>query len=150
MGYELHITRKAHWADENGPEISLDEWLGYVSADPEMRLDGFAEAPLPGGGVLRAEDQSLAVWTAWPGDGGRDGGGDGGMDGLAWMWLSGDGAICAKHPDIDIRRKMWRIAQDFGARLVGDDGEQYGADGEIDTGAMDDARLKPQPWWKFW
>ena len=142
MGYELHITRKAHWADEDGPEISLSEWLGYVAADPEIRLDGFAEAPLPGGGALRAEDQSLAVWTAWPGDGGGDG--------LAWMWLSDSGAICAKNPDIDIRRKMWRIAQDFGARLVGDDGEQYGADGEVDNGAIGAARLNPQPWWKFW
>jgi hypothetical protein len=43
MGYELHITRKRDWSDA-GPEITLDEWLALVRSDPDMRLDGFAEA----------------------------------------------------------------------------------------------------------
>ena len=44
MGYEIHITRKTEWFDEDGPEISLEDWKAYIASDPEMRLDGYAEA----------------------------------------------------------------------------------------------------------
>jgi hypothetical protein len=115
MGYDLHITRKSDWP-LRGNDITFDEWLAVVAADPEMRLDGFAEAPLPDGEVLRTEDASLAVWTAYPGHGV-----DGGM---ALMWLSG-GNIDTKNPDEHIRRKLWRLAQALNARVQGDDGEFY-------------------------
>jgi hypothetical protein len=115
MGYDLHITRKSDWP-LRGNDITLDEWLSVVPADPEMRLDGFAEAPLAGGQVLRVEDASLAVWTAYPGHGA-----DGGM---ALMCLSG-GNIDTKNPDEDIRRKLWRLAQALNARVQDDDGEFY-------------------------
>ncbi len=46
MGYDVHITRKAEWSDDESA-ITLGEWLSVVDADPEMRLDGFAEANLP-------------------------------------------------------------------------------------------------------
>ena len=38
MGYDLHITRKRNWGgfeDEQGPEISFDEWIAVVNADRE-------------------------------------------------------------------------------------------------------------------
>ncbi|WP_157197703.1 MULTISPECIES: hypothetical protein [Methylomonas] len=43
MGYEVHITRKAEWFEEEGPEITIEEWKNYVVSDPEMRpkRDGF-------------------------------------------------------------------------------------------------------------
>lgn len=121
MGYELHITRGANWHDEAKELITLDEWIAYVKSDPEMRLDGFAEATLDDGSVFRTEDPSLAVWVAYSRDG-VDGG-------HAWMWHF-DGNVQAKNPDPEIVAKMWRIAQSLRARLVGDEGEEYGPDGK--------------------
>lgn len=115
MGYDLHITRKSDWP-LRGNDITLDEWLAVVAADPEMRLDGFAEASLADGQVLRTEDPGLAVWTAHPRHG---------LDGFkAWMCLSG-GNIDTKNPDEEVRRKLWRLAQALNARVQGDDGEFY-------------------------
>lgn len=121
MGYELHITRGANWHDEAKEPITLDEWIAYVKSDPEMRLDGFAEATLEDGSVLRSENPSLAVWVVYSGDG---------VDGNhAWMWHF-EGNVQAKSPDREIVAKMWRIAQALRARLVGDEGEEYGPDGK--------------------
>lgn len=42
MGYEVHITRKTDWFDEEGPAMD-----GGAS----MRRGGFAEAGLPDGSI---------------------------------------------------------------------------------------------------
>jgi hypothetical protein len=65
MGYNVRITRKQNWSDEEGPEIPLAEWIAVVAADPEMRLDGFAETRVGGGAILRIERDGLSVWTAY-------------------------------------------------------------------------------------
>lgn len=36
MGYELHITRKANWYDEEGRGITLDEWDKLAAGDPDL------------------------------------------------------------------------------------------------------------------
>jgi hypothetical protein len=121
VGYELHITRKPNWFDD-GPEIRLDEWIAVVKQDPEMRLDGFAETETGDThAVLRVEDSSLAVWTAYSAHG-RDGN-------MAWLYLS-QGSVVAKNPDQEIRTKMAALARRLGARVQGDEGEFYGDDGE--------------------
>jgi len=115
VGYDLHITRKSDWP-LNGEEITVEEWLAVVAADSEMRIDGYAQAPLANGKILRVEDPTLAVWTGWSGH----------VEGanMALLYLSA-GNIDSKNPDEEIRRKMWRIAQQLNARLQGDDGEFY-------------------------
>jgi hypothetical protein len=124
MGYDLHITRKDDWCDKDN-DISLEEWLAAVAADPEMRLDGYAEARLPDGRVLRVESAGLAVWTAWSHNG-KDGN-------MAWIdWSRGN--VTAKNPDRPFRRKMWRLAQVLKARVQGDDGEFYDDWGDSDSG----------------
>ena len=144
MGYDVHITRCEHWSDEHGPKIDLSEWLDYVETDPEMRLDGYAEADLGDGQVLRTEDKSLAVWRSYSGhqeDGNK-----------AWMYLF-DGTVDVKNPDEEIRAKMCRIAVELGARVQGDDGELYTEDnleGALPEAAVDDAITERRPWWKFW
>ncbi len=44
MGWELHITRREHIADE-GNDITRAEWIAAAEADPELTLDeaGMAE-----------------------------------------------------------------------------------------------------------
>jgi hypothetical protein len=147
MGYEIHITRKTEWFDKDGPNISLEDWKAYISSDPDMRLDGYAEAITGNGDVLRVENEGLAVWTAYSGHG---------VNGnKAWLY-PGSGGIIAKNPDEEILRKLFEIAQALGARVVGDDGEEYGADGEIvaqEDGTPADNALKINPqkrsWWKI-
>jgi hypothetical protein len=143
MGYDFHITRKENWSDEDGPEISLDEWIHYVRSDPEMRLDGFAEVERGSESTIRITDPSMAVWTSYSGNG------DGGN--FAWMCLF-HGSVQVKNADEEIRRKMWTIAEKMSARLQGDEGEFYGKDGlqipEYPTAKIE--LRQPKPWWKFW
>jgi len=122
MGYDVHITRADDWTDSEKTPITLDEWLAYIEADPEMRHDGFAEARTPEGHTLRIEADGLSVWTAYSGhDPEANTGG----------WFSwNDGDICVKNPDEEILRKMYAIAQVFDAHVQGDDGEEYDERGE--------------------
>jgi len=39
MGYDLRITRAVDWSANRGLEISIEEWLALVAADPELNLD---------------------------------------------------------------------------------------------------------------
>jgi hypothetical protein len=119
MGYDIHITRKENWFDEE-PKISLDEWRAVVESDREMRLDGYAEAKVGSGAVLRVTSEGLAVWTAYSGHGANGN--------MAWFDFRG-GDVVVKNPDAEILGKMWELAQKLGARLQGDDCEVYGADG---------------------
>jgi hypothetical protein len=122
MGYEIRITRRDEWFEHCEPAISLDEWLALVRDDPELRLDGFAIAPLPDGGAICADEPSMAVWIAHPEHGQRIG--------MAWIWHS-RGNIVAKNPDEAMRCKMWKLAQRLNARVQGDELELYGADGQV-------------------
>jgi hypothetical protein len=90
MGYDVHITRKDDWSDEEGPEISLAEWLAVVDADPEMRLEEYAETRLDSEGVLRMKKKSLSVWTAYSQ---HDESGN-----KAWFFYR-NGEVVVKNPD---------------------------------------------------
>jgi len=142
MGYDVHITRAAEWSDSEATPITLDEWLAYVASDPEMRLDGFAEARTPNGVVIRIEGKGMSVWTAWPGEGRGDG--------HAWMDHHG-GRIVVKNPDPTILRKMCSIAEQLGAQVQGDEGETYPDSMDPAHAAEDPDFESPppkSPWWK--
>ena len=142
MGYDVHITRAEEWSDSEATPITLDEWLAYVASDPEMRLDGFAEARTPKGEVIRIEGKGLSVWTAWPGEG-RD-------EGHAWMDHR-RGRIVVKNPDSAILKKMGSIAEQLGAQVRGDEGETYPDSADPDQVAdepdLEFPRAKSS-WWK--
>ena len=40
MGYELHITRAAFWAENEGHRITQAEWLHLIEQDTELVIDG--------------------------------------------------------------------------------------------------------------
>ena len=115
MGYDLHITRRAHWSDR-GDDIGFEEWEALVAADPELKLEGFAEADSPSGQRIRIESPGLTAWR--PGDGRRI---------VTWFDLR-RGEVSTKNPDARIFAKMWSIAVQLRARIQGDEGEFYGAD----------------------
>ncbi len=120
MGYDIHITRKPFYFDENGEEISLDEWKTFVQQDSEMSLDNFAEVAVGNEQILRVESDGLAVWNVYRK---HDQNGN-----KAWFdWCNG--AIHVKNPDHEILKKMWLIAQQLSAKVQGDEGEFYDANG---------------------
>lgn len=59
----------------------------------------------------------------------------------AWFDLQ-NGCIVVKNPDTEILHKMLRVAARFDAHVHGEDGEDYGADGDA---AAKDADT---PWWR--
>jgi hypothetical protein len=126
MGYDLHITRKQNWDDgavEHSREISLDEWLAIVNADPELRIEGYQNVRLPDKSIFR---QPLAAWIAYSRYRADD---PGPALGLSY------GNIDAKNPDREFRCKMWRLAQRLKANVQGDDGEFYDCFGNPTTDA---------------
>ena len=36
MGYDVHITRRENWWDEEGQDINTAEWEAVVTADPDL------------------------------------------------------------------------------------------------------------------
>ena len=104
MGYDLHITRAKHWAENESREITRDEWFALVAGDPDLTLD-----PVNG--------DDFALWSGrcrYP---------------EPWFnWWRGN--ISSKNPDQLIIAKMIQIAAKLGARVQGDDGEFYDAPAE--------------------
>jgi hypothetical protein len=120
MGHDLHITRAFDWTDREKVPIPVEEWLDYVRSDPEMRLDGQAEATTSQGETIRYENDGLAVWVAYSGHG-RNGN-------MAWFDHK-MGEVVVKNPDEEIIQKMCLIARALRAHVQGDDGEMYYAEG---------------------
>jgi len=113
MGYDLHITRAEDWVESANQPIFPSEWLKCINDDPELCIDANSPndsepwAVWRGSGqtVLNEDEQSLFLWN--------------------------DGQIGVKNPDSATIRKMVQIAAIFGARVVGDDGEEHFQNGEL-------------------
>lgn len=145
MGYEVHITRRQHWLDEDGPAIGLNEWLKVVHSDPEMHYEGPTkeEALAAGNSTISPEEPGLAVWRAYSKHG---------PDAVA-LFCHYEDHVTATNPDEEILRKVWKLAHRLKAKVQGDDGEIYGADGKVMTDAEAIAAglsIQRKPWWKFW
>ena len=133
MGYEVHIVRSEEWWDEEGGGISLDEWIEYyVQNNAAMRLDGEAEAQTLDGSTIRYENEGVAVWGGYSG---HQESGD-----KAWFDYR-DGRVVVKNPDSEILRRMHEIASKSGAKVVGDEGEEYNQHGEV----VDESRGTEDP-----
>lgn len=109
MGYDLHITRRGDWWDEEGPEISRQEWESAVAADSDL-----VTQPVPEGWPAGA--CSSALMTTRPDR--QDG-----TEVLHWD----AGLVSAKNPSDVLIAKMCELARRLGARVQGDDGEHYGS-----------------------
>lgn len=133
MGYDLHITRKEYWHEEDeSKQISIQEWSAYVDSDPEFSVDNFAEAKATDGQTVRIDSPGLSVWTKYSGNG---------VNGnYAWFILS-NGNIVVKNPDVEIRNKMIEVAAILKGKVQGDDGEIY---------SEQELHSARKPWWKLW
>ena len=106
MGYDLHITRADHWAENDKSKITAQEWLAVIKSDPELRLAGY-------------NGPYFAIWN--------------GPSRYADPWFDWfDGNISTKNPDKPIVAKMIDIAGRLGAKVQGDDGEVYTDASQVD------------------
>lgn len=98
-GYDIHVTRKAFWADTSGPRITLDQWNAYVHSDPQVAND-------PANGPT---DFLVTVGsTTFP------------------LWYNAElGELYAKDPTDEAVHKLENMARAMRAKVQGDDGELY-------------------------
>ncbi len=105
MGYDLHITRKEYWFDEDkDKEISLEEWQQIVAEDNDLIVDE----------INTADYDIVYVGHDLRGVKGNH----------ACFWYN-EGNIEAKNPDEVVITKMVKIATLLNAKVQGDDGELY-------------------------
>lgn len=124
MGYDFHITRAEHWADEDQTLISSEEWLAVVRSDPELRLD-------PQNGP------NFAIWIDF-------------LTGSEKGWFDWrDGAIFTKNPDAPLLAKMLSLAARLNAKVQGDEGEVYTSVEDYPPYKAT-PRQTQRPWWRFW
>lgn len=112
MGYEIHITRADNWLEAGNYPISQEEIDQIVESDPELQwsTDDYGE--------MREADGTLKRFYAilWNGEP---------------VYIFYKGEITCKSPNESQVIKAVHIAQALGAKVVGDDGEQY----EVTTNA---------------
>ena len=145
MGYELHITRRDHWADTEIVDIPIDEWLSYIKTDNELELTNGYEIKI--GSESQFQNRpGYCEWNAHPTE--KD------PDSRPWFayW---NGSIDTKNPDVPTIRKMLIIASSLNAKVQGDDGEFYDEDSlkELEKFQMQrssSVQKYKKPWWKFW
>ncbi len=112
VGYDVHITRKSVWSDDDGPRITESEWQAYVASDPDMAITGVAEITNPEGETIRLIQPLLTEWR--------------GHSGRSPVWISYfEGSLAIKNPDDECLAKMRQIASKLRARVQGDEGEFY-------------------------
>jgi len=113
MGYDLHITRDAVWAESEDNPITDTEWLDYIANDPEF----FVDDSNPG---------EIDPWAKWRGTGGMMYEKD---DSPMFLWY--EFHIVVTSPDHATIRKMIQIASTLNARVLGDEDEEYFPNGEV-------------------
>lgn len=95
MAYEFYITRADQWAENDGREILIEEWLEYVRQDDEFELVG----------------KKGAAYAVWKPDN-------------SWLdWEIGN--VFTRNATPAFIEKMARIAGKLKAKVQGESGEVY-------------------------
>lgn len=141
MSYDLHITRREVWSDTFGSEITLQDWLDYLSIDQSLQKDVRFESSRDTGTSTESDELTTVLWSEWPSRG------DGDEARLSLL----NGNICATDADADLRQKMFVMAHVLGAKLQGEKGETYNSIGEPEKLLKRDKATKDakRPWWRF-
>lgn len=95
----LGITRAEHWPENQGREITREEWPPLVADDPELTADA-------------DHGEEFALWN--------------GPSRYPEPWFEWcEGNISTKNPDPAMVAKMIRKAEALKAQVRGDDGEVH-------------------------
>jgi len=100
VGYNLTITKKEHPFSEEGDQISQTEWLDYVDKHAHLQISK---------DMTPSSDSEYVVWD----------------DSKCWLSWSNDGSIDSKNPDCEFIERMISIADGLGAKVLGEESEQY-------------------------
>ncbi|KAA9037253.1 hypothetical protein FW778_17655 [Ginsengibacter hankyongi] len=149
MGYEVHIIRRDDYEnDEEDSSITMDEWLEYISNDPELNLTNGYKLDIPNVETSWEENPGFCLWT---------GHSEGVPSESLWFdfWK---GTISAKYPDDETIKKMLSIAKALNARVQGDDNEFYDDSyfknkknsESNETSESRQIQADKKPWCKFW
>ncbi len=107
MSYDIHITCRESWLDEDGPEIDLQHWKIIVASDPSLaEFIDFDEDDDPEG------FEFLVEWSGHP-------------HGDKYYFDYEDCGLTVRRADEPAIEKMKQIAVLLGAKVQGDDGEIY-------------------------
>jgi|SRR5690242_14771152 len=144
MGYDLYITKKENWFDEDSDrDISLAEWLKYINKDPELKISEDYQIKNPQKCYETIPAPGFCDWLNHP------------QKEKPWFDYH-DGNVSTKSPDEHTIIKMLSIANNFNAKVQGDDGEVYDISSSnkiiTDDGSGKIAVINSykKPWWKFW
>ena len=129
MGYELYITRADNFWETNEQPILEDEWENVANADPDLEKsqddwyqrsneDGSSEQFHPW--IIKSHPERQPLWYM-------------------------DGAINTKNPDEAARKKLFDLSQKLNAKVLGEEGETYNAEGNQHV-----ITSVKKPWWKIW
>jgi hypothetical protein len=111
MAYEIHVLRTTGTTD-HASAISLEEWESLCANDPSLRLETGVIATNPKtGATITLSELASAVWSS-P------------QTQQEYRFDYRQGRISFVHSDEAIA-KAKEIAQAFGARIEGDEGEAY-------------------------
>lgn len=107
MAYDLHITRKNDWGDED-PKITQEEWVKLLENHPELKpVESVKDDDIE----IFLKDSKIVKWT--PNNRKN-----------VWFVFS-KGNITVSGPDEQTIQKMKKIALVLHAKVQGDDGEFY-------------------------
>jgi len=98
-GYDVHVTRKPHWADTNGPRITFTEWQSYVEGDKAVQPD---KQNTGNDFIVSVGGESFPLW-----------------------YEPKFGELRTTDPSKKAVAKLVEIAATLKAKVQGDDGELY-------------------------
>ena len=120
MGYSLHIIRTSN-PSSGSSEISLEEWLTYCDHDPEMMPVATATATNPATGEeIAIHASGTALYEPLDNSAGD-------TAAVYFNWLRGK--ISFDGSSGEAIAKAISISKILRARVIGDEGEFYRADG---------------------
>lgn len=126
MWYNVHITRKENWFDDDGERITLEEWNDYVRTDETIRQD-----------PNNTEKDYIFVSS----------------EGIYPLWYYEDrGEIYTKNPNTSTIIKMAQAAKTLNAHAQGDEGELYDENWDMinQEPSLNSNNQETKTWWKFW
>jgi hypothetical protein len=131
MGYNIGIARAANLFDGRDNPISDDEFRVVAGADPELEYvrEDYSKRIRADGGV--EETFHPWVYVAHPR--------------RPSIWLI-DGVATSKNADDQTIAKLFELAQQLEARVLGEEGEEYDADGS--QIGFEEPAPPHVPWWR--
>lgn len=101
MGGDLHVTRAGEWWESDSAPITLGEWIAYVDACDDLRIERDGSAIWMG----HPHHEGAGVRFSFPGD-----------------------HVTAQQPDAVTTTRLHEIAAALGARVQGENGELHEAE----------------------